>query len=163
MGIGIDFGKVIMGAIKDGKADTTFLGTSLETAMTTPPEAGVFESVRELVEMFEGRVFIVSKCGASVERKTRAWLEHWRFFEMTGLAPGNLYFCRERHEKAPICQSLDIEHFIDDRADVLEHMRGQVKHLYLFGEQDEAAPSWVMPVANWKETMTHFGPIGKNA
>ncbi len=153
MGLGIDFGKVIMGAIQGGQADTSFLGGSLAAAMETPPGDQAFPCIAQLVDQFSGKVWIVSKCGPSVERKTRAWLEHWDFYKATGLHPEHLRFCRERHEKAGICKELGIQHFVDDRLDVLAPMRGLVQGLYLFGEQSETAPDWVTAVPNWPATL----------
>lgn len=153
--LGLDFGKVIMGAVLDGKADTTFLGTSFETAMTTQPSDGAIEAVSTLVDAFEGKVWIVSKCGESVQRKTLGWLSRWRFYETTGLPKGNVHFCRERHEKAPICERLGITHFVDDRLDVLEPMVGIVPNLFLFGEQRDrvACPEWALAVPDWAATV----------
>jgi len=73
--LGLDFGKVIMGALVNGKADTSFLGTTYEEAMNSPATEGAIEAVTELVRLFEGRVWIISKCGPSVENKTRGWLK----------------------------------------------------------------------------------------
>ena len=49
---------------------------------------------------------------------------------------------------------LAITHFIDDRLDVLECLRGLVSNLYLFGEQRNAdrIPDWAVCVADWAGT-----------
>ena len=135
--LGLDFGKVIMGAVKNGRADTSFLGTTFNEAMKSPPGEGAFEATKQLVELFCGDVWIVSKCGPSVEQKTKAWLKHWKLYDETGLDRANVRFCRERHHKARICKQLGITHFVDDRLDVLQPMVGIVPTLYLFGEQRE--------------------------
>jgi hypothetical protein len=47
-----------------------------------------------------------------------------------------------------------ITHFIDDRVDVLEHLRPLVPRLFLFGPQrDPAAPSlpWLEHLPSWKD------------
>lgn len=154
--LGIDFGKVIISPTVNGVADTSFLGSSLEAAMKTPAAKGAFEAVKALVDSFQGQVWIVSKCGPSVEKKSRAWLEHWDFYERTGVSPDNLRFCRKRPDKAPICRSLGINHFIDDRLDVLSPMRNDVKRLFLFGEQRKSLriPNWAEPVENWAELLS---------
>jgi len=154
--LGIDFGKVIIAPIVDGVADTSFLGSTLPTAMKTPPAQGAFSAVKKLVEYFDAQVWIVSKCGPSVEKKSRAWLSHWDFYRQTGLPKGNLRFCRNRPDKAPICRSLGIDHFIDDRLDVLRPMRGEVSRLLLFGEQSKSlcVPSWVDHVGTWPAVLT---------
>jgi hypothetical protein len=153
MRLGIDFGKVIIGPVINGKADTSFLGNTFKKAMATPPSSDAFESVFELVEYFSGNTWIVSKCGPSVQQKTKAWLKHWDFYGETGLKKGNLRFCLERHQKAGICKQLCITHFIDDRLDVLEPMKGIVENLYLFGEQTCHIPNWVIHVPDWTSTV----------
>ena len=152
--VGIDIGKVIMAPVKGGKSDTSFLSGTLEQAMRTPPSPGAFEGVRALVDAFEGRAWLVSKCGAKVQHKTRLWLEHWDFFEATGMEAKSVRFCLKRPQKADHCAELGITHFIDDRLDVLECLRGLVSNLYLFGEQRNAdrTPDWAVCVADWAGT-----------
>ncbi len=174
--LGIDIGRVIMAPVKGGKADTSFLSGGLEQAMRTPPSPGAFEGVRVLTEVFGGRVWLVSKAGETVQRKTLAWLEHWDFYRLTGLPRAQVRFCLKRPDKAVHCRELQITHFIDDRLDVLEHLRGLAAHLYLFGEQPQEAenPEWLTPVRDWAEVTAAVlrsaappaggaGPCGGNA
>lgn len=153
--VGIDIGRVIMSAISDGKSDTSFLSGDLQRAMKTAPAPNAFEGVNALVEAFDGQAWLVSKAGPSVQFKTKEWLKHWKFFAETGLPRGNLRFCLRRPEKAGHCKQLKISHFIDDRLDVLEHLRGVVPHLYLFGEQPhlECIPGWTKHVTDWQHTV----------
>ncbi|MBI2048098.1 MAG: hypothetical protein HYT27_03075, partial [Parcubacteria group bacterium] len=112
---------------------------------------------RELVEgRFKDRVFIVSKCGPRVEKKTREWLAHHHFFERTGILREHVRFCRMRHHKAPLCHELGITHFVDDRLEVLGFMT-TVPHRFLFrGRPHEVArfaehlPN-VLQVRTWQE------------
>ncbi len=150
--LGIDFGRVIMGAAgPDGRADTSFLSGGEDRAMQTAAEPAAFEVIRELALHLEGRVWIVSKCGPRIERRTRRWLARHRFWEQTGVPSENLRFCRERREKRIHCRDLGITHFVDDRLDVLKHLRGLVPNLYWFGAETRVKPSpgWVAPVADW--------------
>ena len=150
--LGIDFGRVIMGAAgPDGRVDTSFLSGGEARAMETVAEPGAFEVIRDLCLLLDGNVWIVSKCGPRIERRTRHWLHHHRFFDGTGVSAENLRFCRERREKKAHCRELGITHFIDDRMEVLTQLRGLVPHLYWFGAETLAkpAPGWVMPVADW--------------
>jgi len=133
--LGIDIGRVLIAAEGANGADTAFIGGSLNDALNTPPYEGMFNAVAPLVKKFEGRVWLVSKCGPSVQAKSRAWLLHHRFFERTGIAPANLRFCLQRPQKADHCRELGITHFIDDRTDVLHHLKGIVQNRYLFGPQ----------------------------
>ena len=133
--LGIDIGRVLIAAEGPHGEDTAFIGGSLQDALDTPPYEGMFDAVVPLVEKFEGRVWLVSKCGPSVQAKSRAWLRHHRFFERTGIAPENLRFCLQRPQKADHCRQLRITHFIDDRTDVLHHLQDIVPNRYLFGPQ----------------------------
>ncbi len=82
--LGLDFGKVIMGAVIDGKADTSFLGSSFAAAMKTQPTDGAIDAVTKLITHFGGNAWIVSKCGPSVQAKTVGWLKSWDFYQKTG-------------------------------------------------------------------------------
>jgi hypothetical protein len=143
--LGVDIGRVIIHG--DGP-DTNFLSCSDEQAMRAPAMAGVFEALTRLTARFEGRVWIVSKCGPRIEQRSRAWLEAHRFFDITGIARQNVRFCRNRRDKAPICLELGIDFFVDDRIDVLRPMLSIVAHRFLFGASSSpepgvtAAPTW---------------------
>ena len=124
--------------------------------MQTPPSPHAFESVRELVEAFDGQAWLISKAGPNVQYKTKEWLKCWNFFDQTLLPRKNLRFCLRRPDKAGHCKQLKITHFVDDRLDVLEHLNGRVEHLYLFGEQPnlKTSPDWVTPVIDWPQTVS---------
>ena len=151
--LGIDFGKVIISAVESGSADTSFLSGTMDEAMRTPPNDAAFETIRDLVDTFDGNVWIVSKASSSTQAKTRSWLQHWRFFDEVGLSWDKLRFCLRREEKAKHCRELHVSHFIDDRLDVLNHLRPDVRHLYLFGEQpsDQEIPDWTVQVQDWHD------------
>lgn len=155
MKLGIDIGRVIISP-SDGKGDTSFIQGAIEDALNTPPYDGMFEAVRRLVELFRGEVWLVSKCGPRIQDRTKRWLHHHRFFEKTGVPAGNLRFCLQRPQKADHCRELGLTHFIDDRLDVLEALRGVVPHLFLFGEQPlkESPPiPWLVRVRTWPEAL----------
>jgi hypothetical protein len=156
--LGIDVGRVLISPGDDSSPDTSFIGGSLEDALRTPPYVGMFDVLPALVEIFAARVWIVSKCGARVRERTEAWFEHHRFFERTGIDRANVRFCRERAQKAPICAELGITHFIDDRADVLEPMRGIVANRFLFGPQREppTMDSGLTSLKDWRAVAREF-------
>jgi hypothetical protein len=133
----------------DDAADTSFLDSGLEEALATPATPGAFEVIPRLVALFQGRVWIISKCGETTQRKTLAWLEHQDFYGRTGVPRGNVRFCRERAEKAVHCRELGITHMIDDRLDVHRAIRGVVAHRYPFGPQDGEIPDWVIHTPDW--------------
>ena len=155
--IGIDFGRVIMCPVQNGVQDTSFLGRSFAEAMKTPASAGAIDCIARLVERYDGNVFIVSKCGESVENKTRGWLSRNKVYAKTGLSKDQVHFCRKRKDKAPICRQFGITHFIDDRVDVLSHMVGIVPNLYLFGEQSsDSPPQWAEALLDWEQVGAHL-------
>lgn len=154
--LGLDFGRVLVGSGPvDGTDDTSFVCGTIDDALATPPYAGMFDALPELVERFGGRVWLVSKARSAVQHKTRVWLDHHNFFGRTGIAPDNLRFCRARHEKAIHCRTLGITHFVDDRLDVLGHLEGIVERRYLFGRQKRGVvvPDTVTRVADWSAAL----------
>lgn len=152
LGLGVDFGRVIQGgALPSGAADTVFLSGGLEEALRSPATDGAFEALARLVPLFDGRAWVISKCGERVQRRTLAWLDHHDFYERTGIPRGNVRFCRRRADKAAHCAELGITHMIDDRLDVHLALRGVVPHLYLFGSHSEPVPIWVRHTPTWAE------------
>lgn len=147
--IGIDIGRVIIGPVLNGRADTSFLGARLADALHTPPAPGAFAGVAELVARTDGQAWLVSKCGPGVQAKTRAWLDHHEFWARTGMDRRHLRFCLKRPEKALHARELGLTAMIDDRVDVLVHLEGIVRERLLFGEQDRPAPAWATAVRDW--------------
>ena len=150
--LGIDFGRVIQGgAAETGEEDTVFLAGGPEEAMRTPATPGAFEVLPRLVARFGGRAWVISKCGERVQRRTLQWLDHHDFYRRTGIARGNVRFCRRRADKAVHCAELRITHMIDDRLGVHTALRGLVPYLYLFGPQESEAPDWVRQTSTWAD------------
>ena len=115
---------------------------------------------------FRDAVYVVSKCGEATEARSREWLSHNNFFERTGVPPSNVYFCRERAEKAPICTRLGVTHFVDDRLEVLSYL-DDVPHRYLFKPRDEEVAEFrqflgaVQRVDSWKALRAALDPGGQ--
>jgi len=150
--LGIDIGRVIIGAAdSSGCADTSFLSGSEEAALSTPATSGSFEAIAQLTQAFEGRVWLVSKCGPRIQQLTRRWLTRASFYERTGVRQDRVRFCLKRPEKRDHCAAIGATHFIDDRLDVLENLAGLVPRLYWFGHQvpNARGPEWAQPVCDW--------------
>ena len=150
--LGIDIGRVIIdGSSHPDGDDTAFFRGGVENALRTPAMPGALDSITHLAPRFDGRVWLVSKCGERVAERSRAWLRHHRFFETTGIDPEHLRFCRQRPEKAIHCAELAITHFVDDRLDVLDALDVLVPHRFLFGPQKAGTPRrpGVVPVLTW--------------
>lgn len=130
--LGIDIGGVIIKRI-DSDADTSFQ----KDYLGTPAVDGAIEIIGELVERhFGANVYLISKCGPKVEALTLQWLDAHRFFQRSEIPSDNIRFCRERSQKAAICETLGVTHFIDDRLEVLSHLK-TVRSLYLFQPRQE--------------------------
>jgi hypothetical protein len=153
--LGVDIGGVIIDRVNDGTRALFFSDDYLRTVAVP----GAFDALRQLVEKrFGDKVFLVSKCGQGVQDKTLHWLDHHGFYDLTGIGSKRVHFCRERHEKAGICEKLGVTHFIDDRLEVLSHLT-TVGTLYLFRprpyevRQFARFLSRVKQVNSWKEIM----------
>ena len=131
--LGVDIGGVLIDRVADG-TDTSFFS---QRYLETPAVADGFATLARLRDgRFGAAIHLVSKCGPGVEAKTRRWLAHHRFAEITGIPETRLHFCRERPDKAPICAKLGVTHFVDDRLDVLDHLK-TVGRRYLFQPRDK--------------------------
>ena len=126
--LGVDIGGVLIDRVNDD-ADTSFYG---DNYLQTTAVKGAFDALAKLsAQRFGHHIHLVSKCGPRVEQKSRDWLDHHDFFRSVGIVPANLHFCRQRQDKAPICEALGLTHFIDDRLEVLSYLK-TVPNLYLF-------------------------------
>lgn len=151
--LGVDVGGVIIDRVNDG-TDTSFF---TDNYLNTTAVPGAFDVLRELVDdRFGENVFIVSTCGENIQRKTIHWFNHHRFHQRTGILRSHVHYCRERREKAGICERLGITHFIDDRLEILGSLKA-VGGLYLFRGRDSEVKQYtqhlhrVRPIASWQE------------
>jgi hypothetical protein len=150
--LGVDIGRVIIdGPSHPGGGDTAFFQGDEATMLATPEMPGAVEAITRLAARFEGRVWLVSKCGARVQSRTERWLATHRFFQRTGLRADQVRFCRRRADKREICAELELTHFVDDRLEVHAAIRGAVAHQFLFGSHNDPAPDYVIPVVDWNQ------------
>jgi hypothetical protein len=155
--LGVDIGRVLMCPVRDdGRPDSSFLSGSDKAALAVPPSPLAFEVLTQLAECFAGRIWLVSKAGPRIEQLTRLWLKHHDFFRTVGLPSEHVRFCRQRSDKREHAKDLSLTHFIDDREDVLVHLRGLVPTLYLFGVQKTPTPPWAVAVRDWLEVSDHL-------
>lgn len=124
--IGIDVGGVIR------SKDDSLLGDDNCYSVTSEPNPGAVHVTSTLVQRLgKNQVWIVSKASEMVASRTLEWFRHIRWYERTGMDPTHVLFCRKRTDKAPICQSRGITHFLDDHTEVLKHLT-TVPHRILF-------------------------------
>lgn len=151
--LGIDVGGVIIDRKRNDNTDTSLFMSNYLNAHAV---LDAFTTIKELQARFQDRIFIVSKCGQNIERKTREWMVHNKFPELAGVPMDRVNFCRQRADKAPICQRLGVTHFIDDKLEVLSYLES-VPHKYLFDPSPAEVKAYakhlpkVTQVATWKE------------
>jgi hypothetical protein len=115
--LGVDIGGVLVGRREEN------ITAPAASYLDEPEVAGAFESLRVLRDqLFGERIYLISKCGEKTQRQTLEWLEHHRFFEITGISRDHVLFCRKRHEKAVWCDVAGVTCFVDDRLEVLSYL-----------------------------------------
>jgi hypothetical protein len=155
--IGIDIGGVIIDRARNDDTDTSLFGPNYLNAHAVPYALEAISVINK--ELFPNETYIISKCGANIERKSREWLKHNGFYEKTGMEEGKVHFCRQRADKAPIAQKIGLTHFIDDKYEVLGYMKDVVANRILFSPDKEeirmtgplAGP--VIPVFAWADVL----------
>ena len=163
--IGIDIGNVIIGGDTD-RPDIFFTDDYLDC----PPIQDSLESIANLSKVVgPENVHLVSKCAPRVERKSIDWLRHRDFTGLTGIAEGNLHFCRKRKEKRKLSDQLGLNYFIDDRYTVLMHLLDlpEMRRMYLFrawGDEETAyeeagRPGNVVRADSWEAVTADLGPL----
>jgi hypothetical protein len=149
--LGIDVGRVIInGPGHPGGGDTAFFRGDEAALLATPEVDGALTVIARLVELFDGRVWLVSKCGPVVRARTLRWLDGHDFYRRTGLPAEHVRFCLRRPEKRGICEELALTHFVDDHPEVHEAIRGTVDYQYLFGPQ-KRLPDYAIHAPTWAE------------
>ncbi len=142
--LGIDIGRVIIdGPSHPNGGDTAFFEGDEATMLATPEVPGAVDAIARLVELFEGRVWLVSKCGPAVQARTLRWLDAHDLYGRTGLPREHVRFCRLRPQKRAHCIELGLTHFVDDHPEVHRAIEDVVPHRYRFG---------VEPAATWPDT-----------
>lgn len=132
--IGIDIGGVIIGR-HDDSDDTSFFG---DNYLRTPAVTGALDALTTINKAgtFAGNCHLISKCGKKTENRTREWLSHNHFHDATGIDEAHLHFCRERKQKAELCDELGITRFVDDRLEVLTYL-AHLRWRYLFDPTED--------------------------
>jgi hypothetical protein len=150
--LGVDIGRVIIDGSAHPTGDDTAFFTGDEAAMLATPEVpGAIETIARLVRLFEGQVWLISKCGARVQARTERWLAAHDFFRKTGMCSENIRFCRKRADKRDHCVELGLTHFVDDHPEVHEAIHGTVTHQYFFGPQARPVPAWGASAPGWMD------------
>jgi hypothetical protein len=156
--LGIDIGRVIInGPAHPGGGDTAFFSGDEATMLATPEMPDAFDVIARLVDRFDGRVWLVSKCGERVAQRSRRWLAGHHFHERTAVPVGHVRFCRTRPDKRVHCVELGLTHFVDDHPEVHAAIRGAVSHQYFFGPQRQPVPEYGRPAPTWLDVERLIG------
>ncbi len=155
--LGVDFGYVISSP-RDG-----FIRMSEdEHYLERPMIDGVMDALQRLAKGYFGRqIWIVSKCSEKAEPRIMHLLDHWNFWDYTRIKRENVRFCRERADKALICQELGITHFVDDRLEVLHHMT-TVPHKYALCPRNEESERQFITEACGVKVVSHWNEVVKD-
>ncbi|GAB3863131.1 hypothetical protein GCM10029963_71030 [Micromonospora andamanensis] len=155
--LGIDIGRVIIdGPAHPGGGDTAFFSGDEATMLATPEVPAAVETIARLVTLFDGRVWLVSKCGPRVQARTLRWLVAHDFHGRSGVPRDHVRFCRARADKRAHCRDLGLTHFVDDHPEVHAAIRGTVAHQYFFGPQRRPVPGYGRPTPTWADVERHI-------
>jgi hypothetical protein len=149
--LGIDIGRVIIDGPSHPGGDTAFFSGDEATMLATPEMAGAAGAIARLSDRFEGREWLVSKCGPRVQARTLRWLDSRDFWARAGVPASHVRFCRERKEKRGHCTDLGLTHFVDDHPEVHKAIRGAVDFQYFFGPQRAPVPPSGVHVLTWAD------------
>jgi hypothetical protein len=150
--LGVDIGRVIIdGTSHPAGGDTAFFTGDESTMLATPEVPGAIETIARLISIFDGNLWLVSKCGPRVQARTERWLAAHDFFRRTGMNRRNVRFCRQRADKRHHCIELGLTHFVDDHPEVHEAIRGAVIHQYYFGPQHRRVPAYGDHTPTWAD------------
>lgn len=114
----------------------------------------------ETISMLRGcfpDIYLISFCGKNTAEKTRQWLDYQKFWQRSGIQAGNVRFVRKRTLKAPLCRELCINHFIDDRLEILNTMSFmRMRILFHEGYAGELKPGIVL-AKSWYQVGVLYG------
>jgi hypothetical protein len=150
--IGMDVHGVIMDKFDKSK--------SVEEYLTTVPLKHATTVIKNIIDLYgPENTFIISKCPMYAEDEIIKWLDNQNFFTEIGFIRSNVYFCRERTDKAPVAKQLRLTHFIDDRVDVLNAMKDVVSNRILFtggGNHEESDDKTITELDNWDSVQDYI-------
>jgi hypothetical protein len=117
-----------------------------------------FDGIKHLIDSVGSEnVFIISKASIAQQRLSRIFLGDFGFYSV-GLLPGNVRFCLERLEKAPIIRELELQGHIDDRGEIIHSIQDFVQCPIWFRPGEDDYGLWTSKIRgdvymfySWKE------------
>lgn len=151
--LGIDIGGVIRAKATGPQ--------SVEEYLVARPLTDVTRVITAFVDIFGSEnIFIISRCPEYAEDTMVQWLDKQNFFTSIGFKRSNVYFCRERADKARIANQLKLTHFIDDRIDVLDAMKDIVVNRILFtggsNHDNTVIDNGIIVLDNWDSVLEYM-------
>lgn len=148
--LGVDLGNVIIDHVGFGTTPEFFRSGDYNMI---PPVNGVLEALRYLNgDRFHGNVFVVYNASDVADQKIIGWLKSHDFFRQTGISPERVRRTQNGRNKSSVCELYGATHFIDDRLEVLSHLVGKVRNLYLLHPQQKE-------VEQHKDFLTHVNQV----
>lgn len=116
MNIGIDIGNTIVG------------NKALMDKYWIDPNC--FKVIKRIVSEFDN-VYLISRVNQDQRDRSLKWIKEVDLFNKTGISSNNLYYCWERKDKAIFARALNLNVFIDDRAEVMYNIDSEVIKLLI--------------------------------
>lgn len=151
--LGVDLGNVIIDHLEFGTTHEFFQSGDYNII---PPVPGVFDSLFRLnQERFDSNIFVVYNASDVADQKIMSWLKAHDFLNRTGISPDRMSRTQNGRNKLSVCELYRATHFVDDRLEVLSHLVGKVRNLYLFRPQQKEVDQYqdflpyVQQVIDW--------------
>jgi len=106
--------------------------STLEEYAQAEAVADSFSSLAYLHSIFGENIHLISQCQPDLQEVKLKWMEEKNFCHLTKVPLKRIHFVREPHEKALLAKELKATHFVEDRAEILNHAMKVVENLFLF-------------------------------
>jgi len=106
--------------------------SSLEEYAQAEAVTDSFQSLADLSSVFGTNIHLISQCQPDLQQVKLKWMAERNFCELTKVTSERIHFVREPQEKAILAKELKATHFVEDRAEILNHAMGVVENLFLF-------------------------------
>lgn len=142
--LGVDLGNVIIDHLTFGTTTDYVLNGDYNKI---PPVKGSLLALKHLnIGKFRDNVFVVYNATDVAEYKIITWLQNHDFFKITGIQSNKIIRSKGKRNKLSACLENEINHFIDDRLEVLEFLSEKISNLFLFRGQE-------MEIEKFKESL----------
>ncbi len=123
--------------------------------LEVPPVAPLALMCR-VIERFDCAHLISAASDEEVVRCTRAWLNHWGFWDACGVSPDNLIFCASGREKVGVIRALPgrLTMYVDDQPENLTGLTPYVDQAVFYSRgEGEPMTAGIPTVLSWEELL----------